>query len=64
MSYTLQLSEIQILSDNIQKMALENHQLSREAEEVKDKLRYSRAFQDELEVRQTKINSTIAKSKE
>ncbi|XP_063903469.1 coiled-coil domain-containing protein 89-like [Zophobas morio] len=57
----MKLSEIQILSDNIQKMALENHQLSREAEEVKDKLRYSRAFQDELEVRQTKINSTIAK---
>lgn len=58
------MSETKILNENLQKVSLEKQRLSQEVEELKDKLKYSRAFQDDLEDRQCKINALLAKNKE
>ncbi|EFA03184.2 hypothetical protein TcasGA2_TC013104 [Tribolium castaneum] len=60
----MRMSETQILNENIQKIAHEKQCLAREVEDLKDKLKYSRAFQDELEDRQCKINALTAKIRE
>ncbi|KAH0819230.1 hypothetical protein GEV33_003560 [Tenebrio molitor] len=52
-----------ILNENVVKIAHEKLQLSREADELNDKVKYSAAFQNELEERQNMINSTMVKTK-
>lgn len=57
------LSEMSILNENVVKIAHEKLQLSREVDELNDKVKYSAAFQNELEERQNMINSTMVKTK-
>jgi hypothetical protein len=52
-----------ILNENVVKIAHEKLQLSREVDELNDKVKYSAAFQNELEERQNMINSTMVKTK-
>jgi hypothetical protein len=52
-----------ILNENVVKIAHEKLQLSREVDELNDKVKYSTAFQNELEERQNMINSTMVKTK-
>ncbi|KAJ3633501.1 hypothetical protein MTP99_010443 [Tenebrio molitor] len=59
----MRLSEMSILNENVVKIAHEKLQLSREADELNDKVKYSAAFQNELEERQNMINSTMVKTK-
>ncbi|CAH1368948.1 uncharacterized protein MCAP_0864-like isoform X2 [Tenebrio molitor] len=59
----MRLSEMSILNENVVKIAHEKLQLSREVDELNDKVKYSAAFQNELEERQNMINSTMVKTK-
>ncbi|RZB38978.1 MLP1-like [Asbolus verrucosus] len=60
----MRTSEINILKENIQKTGHSNYQLTRDLEELQDKMKYYLAFQNELEDRQNKINATLGKMKD